>query len=153
MQGIAVCRCVSGDWRLFPQQLGANADPLIKSIQSMRAAGVTLIAGTDARVPGATFDEYLGMLGFFTEIGFTNSEVLDMATTDAAATRCLDNAGTLIPGHRADLLVRNDDPTVELDRSREPNRGHDPRPHPNHLNRPRHRPGIGQPTTEVERRG
>jgi imidazolonepropionase-like amidohydrolase len=105
---------VSGDWRLFLRQMGANAEPLIESIRRMRSAGVSFIAGTDAGVPGALFGDYAGMLGFFAEIGFTIPEVLDMATVAAAAALGLPDVGALSPGNRADLLVVNGDPTTDL---------------------------------------
>lgn len=112
-QQVAVCRCVSGDWRLFLTQLGKNAEPLIESIQRMRAAGVRFIAGTDAGVPGARFDDYPHMLGFFQEIGFTNSEIIGMATSDAADALGL-RTGNLEPGYSADVLVVDGDPLSDL---------------------------------------
>ena len=111
---IAVCRCVSGDWRLFLTQLGVNAPALLDSIKRMRQAGVRFIAGTDAGVPGARFDDYVGMLEFFQEIGFTNIEIIDMATIDAAQALGLRTTGSLRHGHRADLLVVNGDPLTDL---------------------------------------
>ena len=67
----------------FLTQLGPRAGALVDSIQRMRQAGVRFIAGTDAGVPGARFDDYVGMPEFFQEIGFTNIEILNMATTHA----------------------------------------------------------------------
>jgi imidazolonepropionase-like amidohydrolase len=119
-RGVSVCRCVSGDWRLFLDQLGANAEPLVDSILAMRQTGVRLIAGTDAGVPGATFTDYAGMLSFFTEIGFSHTEVLDMATTHPAAALGLHNVGSIRPGYRADILLVEGDPTVTLDALRRP---------------------------------
>jgi imidazolonepropionase-like amidohydrolase len=113
-RGIAVCRCVSGNWRLFLTQLGANASALVDSIQRMRHAGVRFIAGTDAGVPGALFDDYVGMLEFFQEIGFTNIEILNMATTHAAEALGLRAVGALSPGSHADVLVVDGDPLTDL---------------------------------------
>ena len=111
---VAVCRCVSGDWRLFLQQLGDNAPPLVDAIQRMRAAGVRFIGGTDAGVPGARFDDYVGMLEFFEEVGFTRPEILDMATGNAATALGLHDTGHLTAGARADLLVVAGDPVTEI---------------------------------------
>lgn len=111
---IAVCRCVSGDWRLFLTQLEDNAAPLLDSIRRMRRAGVRFVAGTDAGVPGARFDDYVGMLEFFDEIGFTTGEILDMATVSAAHALGLASTGTLRAGCRADLLVVGADPRRRL---------------------------------------
>lgn len=116
---IAVCRCVSGDWRLFLKQLGPNAPALLDSIQRMRQAGVRFIAGTDAGVPGARFDDYVGMLEFFREIGFTNVEIINMATVTAAHALGLRTTGTLTPGDRADLLIVNGDPLADLNALRD----------------------------------
>ncbi|MFD0449265.1 amidohydrolase family protein [Streptomyces indonesiensis] len=57
---VAVCRCVSGDWRLFMEQMGPErSDALIKVIQNMREAGVQFISGTDAayQEPGSTITQ------------------------------------------------------------------------------------------------
>lgn len=118
--GVSVCRCVTGDWPLFLTQLGPNATPLIDSILSMRADGVRFIAGTDAGVPGARFSDYAGMLTFFTEIGFSTTEVLDMATTNAASALGLADTGSLQPGNRADLVVIDGDPLSSLETLRAP---------------------------------
>ncbi|MDQ4115827.1 MAG: amidohydrolase family protein [Actinomycetota bacterium] len=109
--GVAVCRCVSGDWRDFLRRLGANAEPLTAAIRAMRAAGVRFVAGTDAGVPGAAFDDYAGMLEFFAEIGFTPGEILDMATVHAADALGLGAVtGRLRPGMSADVLAVDGDP-------------------------------------------
>ncbi len=109
--GVAVCRCVSGDWRDFLRRLGANAEPLTAAIRAMRAAGVRFVAGTDAGVPGAAFDDYAGMLEFFAEIGFAPGEILDMATVHAADALGLGAVtGRLRPGMSADVLAVDGDP-------------------------------------------
>jgi imidazolonepropionase-like amidohydrolase len=117
---IGVCRCVSGDWRLFLRQLGPNAEPLIGSIEKMRRGGVRFIAGTDAGVPGAMFGDYAGMLEFFGEIGFSAREVIDMATVNAAHALGKPDRGALTPGQRADVIAVTGDPTTDLTRLRHP---------------------------------
>ncbi|WP_433855061.1 amidohydrolase family protein [Streptomyces kronopolitis] len=113
---VSVCRCVSGDWQLFLQQLGPErAESMARVIRDMREAGVRFIAGTDAGVPGARFGDYVGMLEFFGSLGFTHAEILDMATVNAARALGLTDTGTLRPGMRADLLVVDGDPLHELD--------------------------------------
>ncbi len=112
---VAVCRCVSGDWRLFMEQMGPErSDALIKVIQNMREAGVQFISGTDAGVPGARFDDYAGMLEFFVSLGFSHAEVLDMATINSARALGLTDTGILTPGMRADLVVLDGNPLTEL---------------------------------------
>ncbi|MGW7002045.1 amidohydrolase family protein [Streptomyces sp. NPDC054933] len=113
---IAVCRCVSGDWRLFLEQMGPErAVAMAEVIREMREAGVRFIAGTDAGVPGARFGDYVGMLEFFASLGFRHAEILDMATTDSAHALGLTDTGTLAPGMRADLIVVEGTPLTELD--------------------------------------
>ncbi|MFD7923604.1 amidohydrolase family protein [Streptomyces sp. NPDC059740] len=118
--GTYVCRCVSGDWRLFLEQLGAErAESMCRIIRGMRDAGVRFIAGTDAGVPGAHFGDYAGMLEFFVSLGFSTAEVLDMATVHAADALGLTDTGTLAPGRRADILVVDGDPLTDLAALRE----------------------------------
>jgi imidazolonepropionase-like amidohydrolase len=113
---IAVCRCVSGNWRLFLEQLGPErADAFAEVIRKMREAGVRFIAGTDAGVPGAQFGDYVGMLEFFASLGFSHTEILDMATTNPAHALGLTDTGTLAPGKRADLIVTDGNPLTDLD--------------------------------------
>lgn len=112
---VAVCRCVSGDWQLFLDQMGPErAQAMIEVIQEMRKAGVRFIAGTDAGVPGAHFGDYVGMLEFFASLGFENHEILTMATVNAARALDLPDTGTLTPGMRADLIVVDGNPLREL---------------------------------------
>lgn len=112
---VAVCRCISGDWQLFLKQMGVErAQEMAEVIQEMRKAGVLFIAGTDAGVPGARFGDYVGMLEFFASLGFENSEILNMATSNAAHALGLPETGALAPGMRADLIVIDGNPLVEL---------------------------------------
>ncbi|MFI9257862.1 amidohydrolase family protein [Streptomyces sp. ISID311] len=112
---IAVCRCISGDWQLFLQQLGPDrAESMSRVIRDMREAGVRFIAGTDAGVPGARFGDYVGMLEFFASLDFTPADILDMATVNAARALGLTDTGALRPGLRADLLVVDGNPLHDL---------------------------------------
>jgi len=112
---VAVCRCVSGDWQLFLDQMGPErAKAMAEVILEMREAGVRFIAGTDAGVPGARFGDYVGMLEFFASLGFAPAEILDMATVNAAHALGLSDTGVLAPGKRADLIVVDGNPLTEL---------------------------------------
>ncbi|MEU7061123.1 amidohydrolase family protein [Streptomyces sp. NPDC046197] len=112
---VAVCRCVSGDWQLFLDQMGPErAKAMVEVILDMREAGVRFIAGTDAGVPGARFGDYVGMLEFFASVGFTPAEILDMATVNAAHALGLSDTGALSPGMRADLIVVDGNPLTDL---------------------------------------
>ncbi|MEE1753158.1 amidohydrolase family protein [Streptomyces sp. SP18CS02] len=113
---IAVCRCVSGDWRLFLEQMGPErAEAMAGVIRDMRKEGVRFIAGTDAGVPGARFGDYVGMLEFFSSLDFSHAEILDMATVHAAHALGLTDTGTIAPGMRADLIVVDGNPLESLD--------------------------------------
>ncbi|MEU9456733.1 amidohydrolase family protein [Streptomyces sp. NPDC048277] len=113
---VAVCRCVSGDWQLFLDQMGPErAKAMIEAIQEMREAGVRFIAGTDAGVPGARFGDYVGMLEFFASLGFSHAEILDMATVNPARALGLTDTGVLAPGMRADVIVIDGNPLTELE--------------------------------------
>ncbi|MFK0288028.1 amidohydrolase family protein [Streptomyces sp. NPDC090499] len=113
---IAVCRCVSGDWQLFLDQMGPErAKAMVEVIQEMRKAGVRFIAGTDAGVPGAQFGDYVGMLEFFSSLGFDHTEILDMATVNPAHALDLTDTGVLAKGMRADVIVVDGNPLTELD--------------------------------------
>ncbi|MET9290337.1 amidohydrolase family protein [Streptomyces sp. NPDC003077] len=112
---ISICRCVSGDWKLFLEQMGPErSKAMIEVIQEMREAGVRFIAGTDAGVPGARFDDYVGMLEFFASLGFKHAEILDMATVNPAHALGLSDTGALAPGMRADLIIIDGNPLTEL---------------------------------------
>lgn len=112
---VSVCRCVSGDWQLFLEQMGPErSKAMVEVIQEMREAGVRFIAGTDAGVPGARFGDYVGMLEFFASLGFEYGEIIDMATVNPAHALGLSDTGVLAPGMRADLIVVDGDPLTEL---------------------------------------
>ncbi|MCW7944394.1 amidohydrolase [Streptomyces hygroscopicus] len=112
---VAICRCISGDWQLFLKQMGPErAQAMVEVTQEMRGAGVRFIAGTDAGVPGARFGDYVGMLEFFASLGFGNTEILNMATVDAARALGLADTGVVAPGMRADLIVIDGNPLADL---------------------------------------
>ncbi|GGX47886.1 amidohydrolase family protein [Streptomyces chryseus] len=68
----------------------------------------------------AVFDDFVSSLEFFEHIGFSPAEVIDLATTEAARALGIDaETGLLAPGHRADLLVVDGDPLIDLQRLRD----------------------------------
>lgn len=90
------------------------------NVAKLRAAGVTILAGSDAvnggQFPGAGLHDELAKL---VEAGMTPAEALRAATYDNA--RFLAGAqadfGEISPGRRADLVLVDGDPTVDIARS------------------------------------
>ena len=77
--------------------------------------GVTLIAGTDAGLPGSVFDKPVAALELYESLGFPPARILEIATVDSAKALGMgDTAGRLAPGYRADLLVVDGDPLTDL---------------------------------------
>ncbi|GAB3484448.1 amidohydrolase family protein [Amycolatopsis cihanbeyliensis] len=121
-RGIHVCPGASPNWRGFAERFGQErAMEIFGRVRWMAEQGVRLIAGTDAGVPRAVFDNLTGSLEFFDFLGFELDRILELATVDAATGIGLgDSTGRLAEGYRADLLVVEGDPLTELDALREP---------------------------------
>ncbi|MEU8463367.1 amidohydrolase family protein [Streptomyces sp. NPDC029003] len=115
-QGIHVCPTVSPHWRMLPRFFGEErAAAMFGQVRRMAEAGVRLIAGTDAGVQRAGFDGTAGSLGFYEHLGVSRDRILAMATADAAAALGLGgDTGRIAPGHAADLLLVDGDPTRDL---------------------------------------
>ncbi|MEV8597809.1 amidohydrolase family protein [Streptomyces sp. NPDC052012] len=114
--GIAVCPAASPDWRGFAQRFGPErADIMFGTLRRMREQGVRLIAGTDAGVSRAVFNDFVSSLEFFEHIGCTPAEIIDLATSGAAQALGIRHiTGALQPGLDADLLVVNGNPLNDL---------------------------------------
>ncbi|TNC25779.1 amidohydrolase family protein [Amycolatopsis alkalitolerans] len=108
---------------------------VIGNLRALRAAGATLVAGTDAGIPLVPFEDFADCLTVFAEIGMTHREVIASATSVAAEACGLGGVtGRLRPGLAADLIAVPGDPTRELTVLRTPafvmarGLGHQPRP-------------------------
>ena len=89
-------------------------------VRAFKAAGVPVVAGTDALnpgcVPGFSLHEELGEL---VKAGLTNEEALAAATRlPAAWLGVLDDRGTIEAGKRADLVLLDADPLAEIANTR-----------------------------------
>lgn len=74
-------------------------------------AGVPLVAGTDD-IPGFTLHRELEL---YVEAGLTPSQALQVATWNGARyAGVLDDRGVITPGRRADLVLVDGDPTVNI---------------------------------------
>jgi hypothetical protein len=86
-------------------------DKMVEFTGRMYRAGVPLVAGTDG-LPGFTLQRELEL---YVQAGLTPSEVLKVATHDAAKyARVLDDRGVIAPGQRADLILVDGDPTRNI---------------------------------------
>jgi imidazolonepropionase-like amidohydrolase len=87
------------------------------NVRRLRAAGVTILAGSDPQTgvfPGAALHRELALL---TEAGLSPAEAIRAATLDAAtflADGSRPDRGAVVPGLRADLLLVEGDPTRDL---------------------------------------
>jgi imidazolonepropionase-like amidohydrolase len=98
-----------------------TADPetlrAFDNVRRLRAAGVTILAGSDPQTavfPGPALHRELGYL---TEAGLTPAEAIRAATLDAArflADGREPDFGSVEVGKRADLLLVDGDPTQDL---------------------------------------
>jgi len=87
----------------------------VAAIRSAYAAGVTIIAGSDAGLANFPTGGGLEEICSYVEvIGMSPAEALLTATRDAARVIGFDDAGTLEPGKRADLVVLGADPFVDI---------------------------------------
>jgi imidazolonepropionase-like amidohydrolase len=105
-------------FRSYLEALRRQRDAWRDNVRRLRAAGVTILAGSDTQTgvfPGAGLHRELHLL---TEAGLTPADAIRAATLDAA--RFLANGkepefGSIAEGKRADLLLVDGDPTVNLD--------------------------------------
>lgn len=86
-------------------------DKLVEFTGRLYRAGVPLVAGTD-ELPGFTLQRELEL---YVQAGLTPSQALQVATWNGATyTRTLDDAGSIVPGKRADLVLVDGDPTTDI---------------------------------------
>lgn len=115
-RGIAACSTSSANWRMMRDRMGPEiAQRVYGRLTWMDGLGVTLIAGTDAGLPGSGFDNPVGGLELYEWLGFPRTRILEIATTDSARVLGLGEVtGKLAPGYSADLLVVDGDPLTTL---------------------------------------
>ncbi|MEV2255736.1 amidohydrolase family protein [Streptomyces sp. NPDC050147] len=115
-KGITVCPAVSPHWQMLPRFFGEErTNAMFDLVREMAEAGVRLVAGTDAGVQRAGFDGLVAALSFYAHLGLANASIIDMATSQAAAALGLGAVtGKIAPGYRADLLLVDGDPLVDL---------------------------------------
>lgn len=92
-----------------------------KLLRMLDDAGILLTAGTDANnpwiVPGDSFHEELQLFG---KAGFSNAEVLKIATYNGAKLMKIeDRVGLIKEGYEADLVILDENPLHNLKATRE----------------------------------
>jgi imidazolonepropionase-like amidohydrolase len=86
-----------------------------QAIPLLEAAGVPILAGTDAPNPGTTYGASLhGELELYVEAGLTPIQALAAATSAPAAAFHIPDRGRIAPGLRADLLLVNGHPDEDI---------------------------------------
>jgi len=127
MQGVV--RAIGGKLAMrvlapFVPAVRLNYGHAIATVAAFRQAGAVILAGTDSnddltapcQVPhGESLHEELERL---VAAGLAPAEALRGATTLAAATFGLTDRGVIAPGRRADLLLVDGDPTLEISATR-----------------------------------
>ncbi|HUD42931.1 MAG TPA: CIA30 family protein [Dokdonella sp.] len=91
----------------------------LDNVRRLHAAGVTILAGTDAGNPGTAHGASLhGELELLTHAGLSPREALAAATAWPAGRLGLADRGRIAPGLRADLVLVDGDPTREITATR-----------------------------------
>ncbi|MGI9517151.1 MAG: amidohydrolase family protein, partial [Pirellulaceae bacterium] len=112
----------SGLARTFPKRDAAvnTAENLHYNIATLEAAGVPILAGTDAPNPGTTQGASMHHeLELLVSAGLTNQQALAAATSRAADSFGLDDRGRIEPGKRADLMLVNGNPLADIKATRD----------------------------------
>ena len=101
-----------------------EADPAVlaralESVRRLHAAGVDILAGTDAPNPGTAHGASLhGELALLVRAGLSPSQALSAATAVPARRFGLSDRGRIAPGLRADLVLVDGDPLADITATR-----------------------------------
>jgi imidazolonepropionase-like amidohydrolase len=99
----------------YPRHAGEIGNAMT-AVRQLRAAGIPLLAGTDAHNLGTAHGaSLLGELELLVSAGLTPVEALASATSINAAAFGLADRGRIAPGQRADLVLVEGDPTAHID--------------------------------------
>ncbi len=103
----------------FPMRASGPENLAPLAVAQLRAAGVPILAGTDAPNPGTTYglsvhDE----LQLLVAAGLSPTEALAAATAAPARAFRLADRGRIAAGQRADLLLVEGDPSTDITRTR-----------------------------------
>jgi imidazolonepropionase-like amidohydrolase len=102
------------DW-----QRAGVLDNALANVRLLQAAGVTILAGTDAGNPGTAHGVSMhGELALLVQAGLSPAQALTAATAAPAQAFGLSDRGRIAVGQRADLLLVDGDPTQDITRTR-----------------------------------
>lgn len=115
-QGIVVCPTMNTACLADPYFCPWDVrEAMISNLQSMLAAGIEIVAGTDAGIGLVPFERYADGLEVLAEVGMSPRQVIAAATHRAAeACGLAGDTGRLLPGHSADVIAVDGDPTRDL---------------------------------------
>ena len=112
-RGIVVCPTINVNAPYVAELTGITVG---ENVRKMHDMGVRIIAGTDAGIDNTPHHQYAGGLeAMVTLLGFRPSDVIAMATTQAASALGVGAiTGRLTPGYDADLIVVDGDPLSDI---------------------------------------
>ncbi|KAK8036142.1 hypothetical protein PG993_008756 [Apiospora rasikravindrae] len=104
-------------WMLMRRTM--NFDHSMRSVRTMREAGVPILAGTDSHNAGILFNIPAGRslhheIELLVKAGLSPVEALRAATSQAARCFSLDDRGRVKPGFRADLVLVQGNPLEDI---------------------------------------
>ena len=115
-QGIWVSPTISAGWQRFLGGDGKFEALVSGTFAHMRAAGVRLVASTDAGIPNVRHEDLAKALPVFARFaGLTTVEVLRAATSDCADALGLGGVtGRIACNHAADMVLVEGDPLTDV---------------------------------------
>jgi imidazolonepropionase-like amidohydrolase len=112
-------QALKGRFQFSERSTSLSLDHANAAVAALQAAGVPLLAGTDAPNPGTTHGASLHReLELLVAAGLTSIEALTAATSTPARVFGLLDRGRIAPGLRADLLLVAGDPSHDITETR-----------------------------------
>ena len=106
------------DHPLAPYLARFNVDQATRNVRQMHAAGVRILAGTDAPNLGSHGVSLHGELELLVEAGLSPAEALTAATSGPARAFRLPDRGRITAGTRADLVLVDGNPMTDIKATR-----------------------------------
>lgn len=106
------------DHPLAPYLVRFNVDRASVNVRMMKAAGVRILAGTDAPNLGSHGVSLHGELQLLTQAGLSPAEALTAATLAPAQAFKLSDRGRIAAGSRADLVLVDGNPLQDIQLTR-----------------------------------